>query len=181
MGRFESEIIPLAGTSQSVNIISSQGVSKQVKIDFSQSNFIPIFENLVMLSPFYIYNNLELVIGNYKIFVNGEEREMDVAPFIQSSRTFVPVRFVSEGLNEKVAWNGKTREVIISGSKSILLEIGDRKYLVNGEEREMDVAPLIQNSRTFVPVRFVSEALGYEVTWEETLKKVIIEGYRRID
>jgi len=181
MGRFESEIIPLAGTSPSVNIISSQGVSKQVKIDFSKNNFIPIFENLVMLSPFYIYNNLELIIGNFQILVNGEEREMDVAPFIQNSRTFVPVRFVSEGLNEKVAWNAKAREVIIYGSKSVLLKIGDRKYLVNGEEREMDVAPFIQNSRTFVPVRFVSEALGYEVTWEETLKKVIIEGYRRID
>lgn len=47
----------------------------------------------------------------------------------------------------------------------IELTIGSKKYTVNGEAKEMDVAPFIKNGRTFVPLRFVSEALGAEVDW----------------
>jgi hypothetical protein len=38
----------------------------------------------------------------------------------------------------------------------------------------MDVAPFIQNDRTYVPLRFISEALGYEVKWysEQGTKKL---------
>ena len=38
----------------------------------------------------------------------------------------------------------------------------------------MDVAPFIENNRTFVPIRFVAESLGYQVEWNDTTRQVII-------
>ena len=54
----------------------------------------------------------------------------------------------------------------------IELEIGSKVIKVDGVLKEMDVAPFIKDGRTFVPLRFVSEALGAEVDWEPKTGKV---------
>lgn len=155
--------------------------SKEVTFEISCSSFIPIFENNVIISPFYSYHFVELSIGEKVLYINNTRHEMDVAPFIIDSRSFVPVRFVSEALNEKVSWDAKNKEVVISGSNLIKLKIGNKNFVVNGVERNMDVAPFIIDSRTFVPVRFISEALGMDVQWNGNLRKVTIKGFKRID
>lgn len=53
--------------------------------------------------------------------------------------------------------------------------IGRNNYLVNGQEKEMDVAPFIRGGRTFTPVRYVAEALGASVTWDERAQMVTIK------
>jgi hypothetical protein len=55
--------------------------------------------------------------------------------------------------------------VLASSSKQIKLTIGSDVILVNGSPLKMDVAPFIKNGRTFVPLRFVSEALGAKVDY----------------
>lgn len=60
-------------------------------------------------------------------------------------------------------------------SKTIELYIDDTNIYINGEAKQMDVAPFIENSRTFVPVKFISEALGYQVEWDGTKRKVTIK------
>lgn len=51
----------------------------------------------------------------------------------------------------------------------------DIKIIVNGEQIKMDVKPFIRNGRTFVPIRFVSEALDGEVDWDSVTKKIVIK------
>ncbi len=46
------------------------------------------------------------------------------------------------------------------------MTVGKTDYTVNGEQRTMDVAPIIRNSRTMLPVRYVAEALGAEIAWD---------------
>ena len=58
--------------------------------------------------------------------------------------------------------------------KKIILKIGNKIANVDGKEIEMDVAPLILENRTFVPVRFVSEVLGCKVNWNEKDREVTI-------
>lgn len=58
----------------------------------------------------------------------------------------------------------------------IKLTIGHKEYEVDGEKKEMDVAPFLQGCRTFVPIRFVSEVFGYNVEWEEDVQTVCIGG-----
>lgn len=55
------------------------------------------------------------------------------------------------------------------------LWIGKKTYTVNGISKESDVAPVIRNSRTLVPIRVISEGLGAIVTWDGAEKKVTIQ------
>ncbi len=110
--------------------------------------------------------NVDLWIGQKEISVNGQTQSMDVAPFIQNGRTLVPVRFVSEALGAKVDWIDANKEiVIVLGAKVVGLWVGKDTATMNGVESKLEAPPIIQDSRTFVPVRFVSEGLGAEVGW----------------
>lgn len=60
-------------------------------------------------------NEISMTIGSNIMYVNGEAVELDVAPFVSSDRTFVPLRAISEALNCIVDWNGATGSVIIIG------------------------------------------------------------------
>ena len=107
-------------------------------------------------------------IGSKTMFVNGKAYEKDAAPVIMNDRTLVPIRFVTESLGGKVAWNAETKEVtLVIDGKEIKMTIGKtiEKY---------GVAPVIINGRTFVPVRFVADELGATTAWNAETKTVTI-------
>ncbi len=101
--------------------------------------------------------------------------QLQAAPFISNDRTMVPVRAVSESFNCQVSWNGELRQVkIVNGSDEILLYIDSVSATVNGSEITLDAAPVIVGDITFVPVRFVTETLGYNVVFIPGLNSVIV-------
>ncbi len=61
----------------------------------------------------------------------------------------------------------------LAGTK-VEITIGSNIAFVNGKSITMDVVPKIAGGRTFVPLRFVGEALGASVIWEAVTKKIII-------
>ena len=65
-------------------------------------------------------------------------------------------------------------EETIDYDTMIILTINDKTSIVNGEAVKNDVAPLIVNSRTYTPARFVAESLGAKVVWDEKSKTVTI-------
>lgn len=104
-----------------------------------------------------------------RVEVDGEKIIFpDAQPFAdKNSRVQVPVRFVSEALGAKVDWNSKAQKVTVSlEGNQIVLTLGKKSYTVNGKTKQMDTVALRKSSRTFVPLRFVSEALGAEVKWD---------------
>lgn len=104
---------------------------------------------------------------------------MDVAPYIKEDRTYVPVRYLaySLGVEENgVTWDGDARKVGISKDDTdIALVIGSPVMQVNQKPVRMDVAPEITSDRTFLPARWVAEALGAEVEWYDSSKQAIIK------
>lgn len=59
-------------------------------------------------------------------------------------------------------------------AKDIRLTIGSNYLLADGAKQAMDVAPYIRDNRTFMPVRFASEALGANVEWDPAKRQVLI-------
>lgn len=106
-------------------------------------------------------------------------KTMDVAPYIKEDRTYVPVRYLAYALGvaeDGVTWDGQARRVGISkDDTNITLIIGSPVMYVNGQSTRMDVSPEITNDRTFLPARWVAEALGAEVEWDDTTKHAIIK------
>lgn len=59
-------------------------------------------------------------------------------------------------------------------SRVTTLKIGSQEMIVQGKTTVLDVAPRVENGRTLVPLRAISEALGAEVTWDEQTQTVTV-------
>ena len=110
-----------------------------------------------------------------EVFLNGEKMTFDSEPYIENGTTRVPMRAIFEGLGAKVDWDSEDK--IVTAQKDgveIKLTIGEDTALVNGVENKLLVPAEIKNSRTMVPLRFVSEALGAKVDWDGETKTITI-------
>lgn len=120
-------------------------------------------------------NEIILTIGSRKISVFGREIQNDVAPKIVNDRTMLPIRIVAESLGGTVTWNGELQRVTIQkGADVILITIGADTAYVNGTAVKLDAAAFVENGRTYLPLRFISETLGAQVVWNEAEKTVTI-------
>jgi len=114
-------------------------------------------------------------IPNINVLLDGKRIAFpDVWPQVDANqRVLVPIRVVSENLGAKVNY-ANNMITITQGSKVIVLTIGSKTATVNGKPVTFDSAAVVKNSRTLVPLRFVSEALGQTVEWDGTDKYVWI-------
>ncbi len=110
-----------------------------------------------------------------KVVIDGVNQTYDQMPQIIDSRTLVPLRGIFEALGAKVEWVDQTKTIIGSkGDNSVVLQVENTTATMNNKKTTLDVAPMIINSRTMVPVRFISEALGAKVEWVDDTKTVVI-------
>ncbi|HOO96966.1 MAG TPA: stalk domain-containing protein [Caldisericia bacterium] len=122
---------------------------------------------------------IEMDIGNpiFRIKTVGQPRDFETsrAPIINNSRTYVPLRALSEALDASIEWIAEERKVVfeLEGNK-VELWIGKSVAKVNGADRELDSPPIIVDNSTYVPVRFVSEQLGSSVKWHAETRTVEI-------
>lgn len=111
---------------------------------------------------------VELQVGNRQNMVNGKTKIGDAAPMILGGRTMVPIRFISETLGAQVDWNSAARTVTIQlDGVKMAMTIGE---MIEG----FDAAPVIQNGRTLVPIRYVAEKLDANVMWVPATQQIII-------
>ncbi len=113
------------------------------------------------------------------VFVDGKKLEFDVQPFIENDRTLVPMRAIFEALGAQIVWDAETRTVFAAqikdnGNNIISVQTGSEKAFVNSVEKILDTPAKIVHDRTFVPLRFVSEALGCKVDWDGTSQTVTV-------
>jgi len=72
-------------------------------------------------------------------------------------------------LGGKATWNETSKTVTATaGNVTVKLTIGSKTATVNGNSVTLDVAPTILNQRTYVPLRFISEAFGKWVSYDKT-------------
>ncbi len=108
--------------------------------------------------------------GVINIAVGGKTVDFsDAQPFIdENGRTQIPIRAVAEALGAKVDWDEAERMATITrDNKVITIAIGNTKLQIGDEAITMDTAAQIINERTYIPIRFVGEALGMTVNWIE--------------
>ena len=142
------------------------GVDKMKKVIIASL----IFSSIITASVFG---------SNISVFLNGEYLKTSSAPVIKNDSVLVPFRDIFEAFGMNVEWNSATSTVTgISDEKTISLSIGSSTGYVNGQAKELSVVPEIINGSTMVPLRFVSEAVGYPVEWDSQNSRVIIgDGY----
>ena len=99
----------------------------------------------------------------------------DAAPIIKDGRTYIPFRAVFEALGADVSYNASAKTVTAKrGERTVSFAVGQNQYVSNGVTVQMDAQTFVQNGRTFVPVRFASQALGAAVGWDADDRTVVI-------
>jgi hypothetical protein len=110
-----------------------------------------------------------------QVNINGSPLQMDVPPVIVNGRAMVPLRAIFNALGATVQWNPADQSITATkGSTTINLQIGSTTALYNGAQITLDAAPQIVGGRTLVPVRFIGEALGAQVSWDAANYRVNI-------
>ena len=101
----------------------------------------------------------------------------------QDSRTMVPIRFITEYLGCTVSYDMDTKTAIITDTtKTYIVQVGNNKLFITPYTTgtptviEMDTTAVLntEENRTYIPIRFLSEAIGYTVGWDEATQTVTL-------
>ena len=115
--------------------------------------------------------------ADIKVAIDGQSRYFETPVQIANNRVMVPIRFVIEdpALQGKVYWDNSLKKVAIDcRGKYVELFIGSLQALVDGKAVQIDSAPYIYNNRTYIPLRFLTENLGAQVSWDSYNREVSI-------
>lgn len=99
-----------------------------------------------------------------RVIIDGDEKHFSPAPALVSSSTLVPMRAFFQSLGASVNWDGSTRTITsVKGGTEVKLTIDSPTAYINGTPIKLAAPAQLIGSSTFVPLRFVGEALGANV------------------
>ncbi|SHJ92972.1 stalk domain-containing protein [Tepidibacter formicigenes] len=127
-----------------------------------------------------------LYVQDKTINVNIDGKDIifpDEKPVIFDGRTIVPVNFIVENLGAKITLDKNKKIVNIETEYTdIKMTIEDKevliyhKYDLTGEPEkiELDVPAKVINDKIYIPLRFISSVVGYNIIWNENNQTVIL-------
>lgn len=141
-----------------------------------------IFSIIIGISSIsFASTNGPKVILDVKVYIDGIEFKTDQDFYSLNGTTLVPMRAFFEKLGAEVEWIQETKTIIAKTSET-LIELGiDRKIAKkDGKDIVLAVEPKLINKSTYVPLRFVAEALNFEVDWNGPNKIISIIDLKQV-
>ena len=107
---------------------------------------------------------------------DGNILGFDEPPIIEDGSTLVPMRFLFEQIGADVEWDSKTQTATaMLDNKAVTFSIDNVNARINNKSAKMDVPARLVNGKTMVPLRFLSENMGYDVDWDADSRTAIIQ------
>ncbi len=132
---------------------------------------------VALLFLFFALSMVSPAQAAISVILDGSQLAFDSPPVIKQGTTLVPLRAIFEALEATVEWDGATKTVTASKEgTTIRLTIGSTVAYKNGGPVQLTVPGQLINGRTMVPLRFISEALGAQVSWEGATKTITINS-----
>lgn len=110
-----------------------------------------------------------------QVTLDGQKLQFSVAPVIDNGTTLVPLRTIFEAMGASVSWdqNSQTAKAV-KGNIKVVLKVGSLSPTINGQVKKLDVPAKIINGSTMAPLRFVGEAFGGSVGWDQGSQTITI-------
>lgn len=136
-----------------------------------------------LLATNTVYGAPAKTVGIIGIKLNNQWVQMEVNPFIENNRTLVDIDFIRDELGAEASFSKNGKITVVRGHTELVFESGknyvkvkkNQGGIVLAETLEIDAAPQMAGNEIFVPVRYVAENLGAQVSWDNELRSVIIE------
>lgn len=109
------------------------------------------------------------------ILINGTPIASDPPPRSENGRVYVPLRRILDALGLDFVLQGATVVTHVS-DRTITLKLGSSRASVDDVQLVLDSPPLEIKNTLFVPLRFITAALGAQATYEPRGKKVEISS-----
>ncbi len=157
--------------------LESEETSLNVTNFNSNDNISSNFDNDSLLSPTTTNNSFDF-IDNPSIFINNELLVVKNKVINLNGRIFYPMREVSYNLGATVTWDYSSKTAMATlYDNSVSFPIDEDYYLHNDSRipyKNNTDRPFIYDDLTYVPIRYLSESLGFLVTWDDVAKTVSI-------
>ena len=151
--------------------------------------FLLVPQSVAASSTFNVkINNKNTKVNDVNINIDGKILKTDFKAYNVNGRTFIPIREVTENLGATVSWDNKLKSATVNyGDKNLVLQINSNVVYLNGKKQKIDKnsVPRFANysqprkeSKTMVPIRFISETLGYDVDWDQKTSTVFIKSIK---
>ncbi|MBR5505743.1 MAG: discoidin domain-containing protein [Clostridia bacterium] len=159
------EFIPLAGNQAAPGDVTKVTPLDSWKVSGKEGNRL----SSIAAGSVAMLQGRSLAYANgEKVLIDSENPE--VIPLTKNDRIMVPLRFISESLGGSVQWNGESREVTVNCDyREVKIKIDENYIVANGKTIEIDSPAFIENGRTYIPLRAVSEALEKYVDYDNGL------------
>ncbi len=111
--------------------------------------------------------------GSTSIYLDGKALALPKNGQVQNvnGNVMIPIRVVAEELGFDVNYEKKTSTVTINQSgTTLILNVNKTTASVNGSQVKLPIAPKLAKDTTLVPMRFVGEQMGLQVSWDNTAK-----------
>ncbi|MHC1747070.1 MAG: copper amine oxidase N-terminal domain-containing protein [Cellulosilyticaceae bacterium] len=96
------------------------------------------------------------------VVINNKQVEIDTK--VINNRKLAPLRQLCNELSASVKYDPKTNDITISNDKTIIkMNTAKNIAYINDNEVKLDARPTIINGTTYLPLRFISENLGYKL------------------
>ena len=106
-----------------------------------------------------------------KVTLNGSEFEPNSAPFMEKGSVYLPLRDIGELLGTVVYWDSASKTVTMTyPARKVMVKSGSAQADINGQKVKLTAPVKVINGRTYVPLRFFSEAIGAGVEWKASKK-----------
>ena len=177
------------------NLVNDEGNILKKFLSIDMINFYPIpadATTIIGRDKDYIYykicndekNYYKIDIsgfkGGQKIIYNNSYLSFENPPVLENDRTLIPMRFLFEQMGAEVSWDETTNTATVSKASDVVsFSIDNTVATVNAQPKTMDVPARLINDKTYIPLRFLSEELGYTVEWDEETNTVTISEERR--
>lgn len=126
---------------------------------------------LISANPYTVTNDITVMSNGKKFEFTGDILNVD-------GTTFFPMREVLNNLgvsDDNITWNANDKSVTFKEyNHTATFTIGSTLQTVDGNESEMLQAPFIYNERTYLPIRYAAQSLGFEVSWDEPTRTIVI-------
>lgn len=125
-------------------------------------------------SSYYCIKRSDLV-EKPKIVYNDKILSFETPPLMEEDRILVPMRFLLEQMGAEVSWEERTETATVEKEDDVIsFSIDNKNANVNNSVKTMDVPARLIDDKTMVPLRFLSEELGFNVEWDGETNTAII-------